>query len=99
VKDPTQPGSIVTRSEIRQMLPDDKTGKPMSRQRVSEVVEQDSFPAPVDVVHPGSEQPLWLREDVEAWKRDHRRGPGRPADANGAAPAEDEGVVPVEPLS
>lgn len=92
MKAPTDPGSLVTRSEIRKMLPD-VDGKPMSRQRVSEVVEQDAFPAPIDVVRPGSAQPIWRKVDVVAWQRDHRRGPGRPPDAVEGA------IVPDQPLS
>lgn len=53
-------------------------GKPMSRTRIGEVVGADDFPRPLDIVHPGNEQPIWRRKDIERWQAEHRRGPGRP---------------------
>lgn len=76
MRPPLQPGSLVSRSEIRVML--GENGKPMSRTRIGEVVQAADFPRCLDVVHPGNEQPIWRRKDIERWQAEHRRGPGRP---------------------
>lgn len=54
---------LVAAEEIRVMLG-------LSRQRVSQLAAEDTFPAPVAMLSVGR---VWLREDIEEWARQHGR--------------------------
>jgi predicted DNA-binding transcriptional regulator AlpA len=62
MKPPTDPGTLLTRKEMRQVIP-------LSRQRIFQITATDDFPAPVDVLDDGR-MPVWNRgEVVEFWRQ------------------------------
>ncbi|MFI9640809.1 helix-turn-helix transcriptional regulator [Micromonospora sp. NPDC051925] len=63
------PGPLVGAAEIQQMLG-------VSRSRFRQIILLPKFPAPFQKLIGGA---VWLRSDVEAYIRDHRR-PKPPAD-------------------
>lgn len=56
---PTDPRTLAGRTEITEI-----TG--LSRQRVHQLVHEDGFPAPIDVLADGR-TPVWRRLDIEEW--------------------------------
>lgn len=61
MKDPTNPGSIVSMTELPDLLG-------VSRQRIDKLRDKDpSFPAPIDVLREGK-MPLWLRSSIESYR-------------------------------
>jgi len=58
-KDPTDPRTLAGRTEIQEITE-------LSRQRVHQLVHEDDFPAPLDVLADGR-TPIWRRLDIEEW--------------------------------
>lgn len=67
MKDDTDPGSIVSRHEIAQILG-------VSRQALDGILAQKDFPPPIDRVGK-RESPLFYRRAVEAYAKERRRTP------------------------
>lgn len=59
---PTRPGTLVSRSEIKDILE-------VKKQRVAVLVQRPDFPRPVDVLQNGR-MPVWKRESVVRWKEE-----------------------------
>jgi prophage regulatory protein len=41
----------------------------ISRQRLSQLMQRDDFPEPIEKLHAGY---IWLAEDIERWITEHR---------------------------
>lgn len=70
MKEPSNPGSLVTRTEIKDILG-------VSKARVAVLVNQADFPAPIDICEDGK-RPIWLRTRIERYKANRSTGAGAP---------------------
>lgn len=58
----THPGTLASISEVADILG-------VKKQRADQITRNRGFPRPRDVLAVGR---VWIREDVEAYRRDHR---------------------------
>lgn len=70
MKPPTDPETLATRAEIREMLG-------VSKQRVHALENFPAFPPPLDVLGSGK-LPIWSRAEIEAYAKDRVTAAGRP---------------------
>jgi hypothetical protein len=71
MKNPTKPGTLVSRPELRAVLG-------VSKERVRQLVDSPDFPAPVDVLDDGR-TPLWDRAEMQTYADGRNTAHGRPS--------------------
>lgn len=71
MKDPTHPGTLITRPQVVKILQAEaeKHGRTISRQRVHVLEDHDDYPAPYDVLedHQGRPLPVWVKAEIEEY--------------------------------